>query len=99
MTRRGLGLFGFVFFLGFVFQVVVYNQAIRFIGRRELPVEVHSLMAMNDRPPENGTVGGTCIHCGELAGWRKTTVDRVSDIRMHCKKCGGENPYPYPGRL
>jgi len=69
------------------------------IGDLQLPPRVKELMKLNDREPVRGTVSGVCIHCGYEGRWSKKTFNRISDVRLYCKSCEGENPYPWRGRL
>ena len=69
------------------------------IGHLLVPLEIKQLMNENDRAPRRGTVSGVCEACGKKTGWAKKTFNRVSDVRMYCKVCGAENPYPWPGQI
>ena len=69
------------------------------IGKLMIPADVRQLMQGNDRAPRRGTVSGVCESCGERTRWSLKTFDRVTDVRMFCKVCGAENPYPWPGQI
>ena len=70
------------------------------ITRGDVSKEVHEIMGQNDRAPKKGTVKGICEHCGKETRWRKLTVgSKLDGVHMYCRICGGENPYPWPGRL
>lgn len=69
------------------------------IGKLLIPPKIRGLMDENERAPRRGTVSGICESCGKRTGWTKKTIDRVSDVRMYCKICGAENPYPWPGQI
>ena len=72
------------------------------VAMSDIPTEAKIIMGFNDRSPVLGTVGGKCIHCGENTSWTRKAANKntrlVQEIQF-CKRCGGENPYPYPGRL
>ena len=69
------------------------------ITSADLPPVTRSLVQQNRCTPRWGSRRGTCVHCGTETTWKKKTVNRLSDIRMYCRACGEENPYPYPGML
>jgi len=70
------------------------------IGRRDLPPDLQRIVSKNERPPRKGTMSGTCEHCGQHTSWKKRTIgSKLDGVHMYCKKCGEENPYPWPGRL
>jgi len=70
------------------------------ITRQDVSKKIRSIMELNDRPPRKGTMSGRCESCGELTAWKKVTVgSKLDGVHMYCKKCGEENPYPWPGRL
>ena len=69
------------------------------ITEKDLSGEIQEIYRYNHRPPERGTMSGTCRHCGKYTSWKKETYHKLWDVRMRCKKCGRYNPYPYPGRL
>ena len=69
------------------------------IGKWLIPVEKVRFMKENDRAPRRGTIFGTCGTCGQETKWIRKTFDRVSDVRLYCRKCDAENPYPWPGQI
>ena len=75
-----------------------YDLSLR-VGRRKFPRRINRLMRSNDRRPRVGTVSGVCESCKRKTKWKRVTFNRISDVRMYCKKCGEETLYPYPGVL
>ena len=70
------------------------------VGSSDLPRELRVIVGKNNRPPVNGTLNGVCGYCGERASWKKVTVgSKLDGVHLYCKRCGGENPYPWPGLL
>ncbi len=69
------------------------------IGDLQIPVQVKQLLKENDRAPIRGTIRGTCNICGKSQRWVKKTLNRVNDVRMYCRLCGSENPYPWRGQI
>ena len=69
------------------------------IGNLQIPVETKNLMTQNDVAPIKGTVSGVCESCGQHQRWVRKTFNRVNDVRMYCRICGEENPYPWRGQI
>lgn len=69
------------------------------IGKLQIPVEKKQLMNQNERAPIKGTVSGTCESCGQHQRWIRKTFNRVNDVRMYCRICEEENPYPWRGQI
>lgn len=69
------------------------------IGAVNLDAENEANRLANERPPKIGNVRGVCVKCGEKTRWVRKTFNVVSDVRLYCKACGAENPYPWRGQI
>lgn len=76
-----------------------FTASHRKIGKLNIPAENAALIQQNERAPIHGTIEGVCETCGKFQRWVKKTFNRINDVRMYCRLCGTENPYPWRGQI
>lgn len=68
-------------------------------GKLYIPNDIVKIISKNDRQPKKGTMDGICEHCGSYTKWKRVSINAINDVRLYCRICGEENPYPWRGQI